>query len=116
MALAALRAGKDVFVEKPLTLDWKDGLEMVETSCKLGRILMVGHTCKEVAAELTLSVHTVQHYIERLKLRLGQKTLHGLVSFLGRGEPSLLSYMANGGGDDDMRRIPLALGTVRLDI
>ena len=30
MAMAALRAGKDVFVEKPLTLDWKDGLEMVE--------------------------------------------------------------------------------------
>jgi len=60
---------------------------------------MVGHTCKEVAAELTLSVHTVQHYIERLKLRLGQKTLHGLVSSLGRSEPSLLSYMANGGGE-----------------
>jgi UDP-2-acetamido-3-amino-2,3-dideoxy-glucuronate N-acetyltransferase len=43
MALAALRGGKDVFVEKPLTLDWKDGLEMVETACNLGRILMVGH-------------------------------------------------------------------------
>lgn len=62
-------------------------------------LLMVGQTCKEVAAELTLSVHTVQHYIERLKLRLGQKTLHGLVSSLGRSEPSLLSYMANGGGE-----------------
>src|ERR1017187_2958001 len=43
MALAALRAGKDVFVEKPLTLDWKDGLEMVETAHNLDRILMVGH-------------------------------------------------------------------------
>jgi UDP-2-acetamido-3-amino-2,3-dideoxy-glucuronate N-acetyltransferase len=43
MALAALRAGKDVFVEKPLTLDWKDGVEMVDTAHSLGRILMVGH-------------------------------------------------------------------------
>jgi UDP-2-acetamido-3-amino-2,3-dideoxy-glucuronate N-acetyltransferase len=43
MALAALRAGKDVFVEKPLTLDWKDGVEMVETAHSNGRILMVGH-------------------------------------------------------------------------
>ena len=43
MAMAALRAGKDVFVEKPLTLDWKDGIEMVETAHRLNRILMVGH-------------------------------------------------------------------------
>ena len=43
MAMAALQAGKDVFVEKPLTLDWKDGLEMVEAAHQRGRILMVGH-------------------------------------------------------------------------
>ena len=43
MALAALRAGKDVFVEKPLALEWQDGIEMVETARECGRILMVGH-------------------------------------------------------------------------
>jgi len=43
MALEALRGGKDVFVEKPLALDWQEGLEMVETARQLGRILMVGH-------------------------------------------------------------------------
>jgi UDP-2-acetamido-3-amino-2,3-dideoxy-glucuronate N-acetyltransferase len=43
MALAALRAGKHVFVEKPLALDWCDGLDMVETARKQKRILMVGH-------------------------------------------------------------------------
>ena len=32
MALAALRAGKDVFVEKPLALEWQEGMEMVETA------------------------------------------------------------------------------------
>jgi len=62
-------------------------------------LLVTGQTCKEVAAELTLSVHTVQHYIERLKLRFGQKTLHGLVSSLGRGEPSLLWYLTDDGGE-----------------
>jgi len=60
-------------------------------------LLVTGQTCKEVAAELTLSVHTVQHHIERLKLRFGQRTLHGLVSSLGRGDPSLLSYMTEAG-------------------
>jgi len=43
MTMQALQAGKDVFVEKPLTLDWKDGVEMVETAHRLKRILMVGH-------------------------------------------------------------------------
>ena len=43
MALAALRAGKDVFVEKPLALRWQDGVEMVETARQRNRILMVGH-------------------------------------------------------------------------
>src|SRR5260370_37165965 len=28
MALAALKTGKDVFVEKPLALRWQDGVEM----------------------------------------------------------------------------------------
>ena len=43
MALAALRAGKDVFVEKPLALRWQDGVEMTETARRAGKILMVGH-------------------------------------------------------------------------
>jgi UDP-2-acetamido-3-amino-2,3-dideoxy-glucuronate N-acetyltransferase len=43
MAIAALNAGKDVFVEKPLALKWQDGVRMVETARRLDRILMVGH-------------------------------------------------------------------------
>jgi len=46
MALAALRAGKDVFVEKPLALDWREGTEIVETARRCGRIVMVGHLLK----------------------------------------------------------------------
>jgi UDP-2-acetamido-3-amino-2,3-dideoxy-glucuronate N-acetyltransferase len=40
---AALEAGKDVFVEKPLALTEKEGRELVELAAKHGRMLMVGH-------------------------------------------------------------------------
>jgi predicted dehydrogenase/threonine dehydrogenase-like Zn-dependent dehydrogenase len=41
LAAAALRAGKAVFVEKPLALDW-DGLHEVEAALAEGGLLMVG--------------------------------------------------------------------------
>ncbi|MCA9581411.1 MAG: Gfo/Idh/MocA family oxidoreductase [Myxococcales bacterium] len=43
VAQAALRAGKDVFVEKPLTLDPEESVELVRLANTEGRILMVGH-------------------------------------------------------------------------
>jgi UDP-2-acetamido-3-amino-2,3-dideoxy-glucuronate N-acetyltransferase len=39
----ALQAGKDVLVEKPLSLDVNDGAELVALAERTGRILMVGH-------------------------------------------------------------------------
>ena len=43
LAKAALRAGKDVFVEKPLCLDESEGEQLVQLADKLGKVLMVGH-------------------------------------------------------------------------
>lgn len=43
MALLALEAGKDVFVEKPLALTVADGNHLVQAARSHGRILMVGH-------------------------------------------------------------------------
>jgi UDP-2-acetamido-3-amino-2,3-dideoxy-glucuronate N-acetyltransferase len=43
MAKRALLAGKDVFVEKPLALDVKEGAELVRIAADRKRILMVGH-------------------------------------------------------------------------
>jgi len=40
---AALRAGKDVFVEKPIALAYAEGAELVALARERGRILMVGH-------------------------------------------------------------------------
>lgn len=43
MAMSAIEAGKDVFVEKPLVLSVADGERLVEAAEKANRILMVGH-------------------------------------------------------------------------
>src|SRR5262245_42734627 len=43
LARAALLSNRDVFVEKPLTLDPTEGAELVEIADRLGRVLMVGH-------------------------------------------------------------------------
>lgn len=43
MAIAALEAGKDVFVEKPMALTPEAGEEILEASREAKRIVMVGH-------------------------------------------------------------------------
>jgi UDP-2-acetamido-3-amino-2,3-dideoxy-glucuronate N-acetyltransferase len=43
LAKAALLAGKDVYVEKPLCLDLNEAEELVKLANDLGRVLMVGH-------------------------------------------------------------------------
>jgi UDP-2-acetamido-3-amino-2,3-dideoxy-glucuronate N-acetyltransferase len=43
LAKAAMLAGKDVYVEKPLAIDVKEGRALVDLAEKNGRILMVGH-------------------------------------------------------------------------
>ena len=43
IARAAIEAGKDVYVEKPLCLDESEALELVDLAEQRGRILMVGH-------------------------------------------------------------------------
>jgi UDP-2-acetamido-3-amino-2,3-dideoxy-glucuronate N-acetyltransferase len=43
MAKAAMEAGKDVFVEKPLAIDVKEGEELTRIAKQKGRVLMVGH-------------------------------------------------------------------------
>lgn len=50
LAIEALRAGKHVFVEKPLALSVAEGTEMVDEATRAGRVLMVGHTFVYTAA------------------------------------------------------------------
>lgn len=48
------------------------------------RLLTADKSCKEVAEVLHLSARTVEHYVDRLKLRFGKRTLHGLVGHVVR--------------------------------
>ncbi|MEN6452533.1 MAG: Gfo/Idh/MocA family oxidoreductase [Thermoguttaceae bacterium] len=41
--IAALKAGKHVFCEKPIALNPADAVRMVDTAKKAGRLLMIGH-------------------------------------------------------------------------
>src|ERR1700730_12697383 len=59
LAKAALEAGKDVLVEKPLAVDVKHGEELVRTAEAKGRILMVGHILRYHPAVLKLQ-QTIQ--------------------------------------------------------
>ncbi len=43
LAIAAVRSGKDVLVEKPLALTYSEGLEMLREAEAAQKILMVGH-------------------------------------------------------------------------
>ena len=54
LAKAALEAGKDVLVEKPLAIDVKHGEELVKIAEAKGRILMVGHILRYHPAVLKL--------------------------------------------------------------
>ena len=54
LAIQAMRAGKDVFVEKPMALTYQQGIEMEEAAEKSGRILMVGHLLEYHPAVLKL--------------------------------------------------------------
>jgi UDP-2-acetamido-3-amino-2,3-dideoxy-glucuronate N-acetyltransferase len=54
MAKAALEAGKDVLVEKPLAIDVRHGEDLVRIAEAKGRILMVGHILRYHPAILKL--------------------------------------------------------------
>ncbi len=78
VAQRALRAGKDVFVEKPLALTHDQGWRLVRLANELGRILMVGHVLEYHPAVVRLQ-EMVRHgdlgrvqYIYSNRLSLGK--------------------------------------------
>lgn len=78
VAAAALRGGKDVFVEKPLALTFEQGAELVQLAADYKRILMVGHVLEYHPAVQRL--HEIMdsgqlgaiHYIYSNRLSLGK--------------------------------------------
>ena len=54
IAIRAMQAGKDVFVEKPMAVSISDALDMQSVANETGRILMVGHLLEYHPAVLKL--------------------------------------------------------------
>jgi UDP-2-acetamido-3-amino-2,3-dideoxy-glucuronate N-acetyltransferase len=78
MAKAALEAGKDVFVEKPLAIDVNHGEDLVRIAKRDGRILMVGHILRYHPAILKLQDLIREgklgkiHYLYSNRLNIGK--------------------------------------------
>ncbi len=76
LAIQAMRAGKHVFMEKPLALSVEEGQEVVEVAQETGKLVMVGHLLQyhAIFAELRARVHAgelgaIQHiYSNRMSL------------------------------------------------
>jgi UDP-2-acetamido-3-amino-2,3-dideoxy-glucuronate N-acetyltransferase len=78
IALAALQAGKDVYVEKPLCLDLEEAGHLVRLADELGKILMVGHVlqyhpCVQALQSLVAKGELGKlHYLSSNRLNLGK--------------------------------------------
>jgi len=78
MAKAALEAGKDVFVEKPLAIEVSQGEELVHLAEARGRVLMVGHILRYHPAVVKLEelirggVLGKIHYLYSNRLNIGK--------------------------------------------
>jgi len=107
---AALAAGKDVFVEKPLCLHLKEADEMVRMAEQLGQVLMVGHLLQYHPCVQTLHSLLAQgelgklHYLISNRLNLGKirKEENALWSFAPHDISVILS-LANGEMPDRVR-------------
>ena len=110
LAKAALEAGKDVYVEKPLCLEASEADELVRLADKLGRVLMVGHllqyhACVEALHSLLAKGELGKlHYIISNRLNLGKirREENALWSFAPHDISVILS-LANGQMPDRVR-------------
>jgi UDP-2-acetamido-3-amino-2,3-dideoxy-glucuronate N-acetyltransferase len=89
MTLAALKAGKDVFVEKPLALRWQDGVEMTNEARRQGKILMVGHLLLYHPAVLKINELLDQGELGRLEYIYSNRLSMGKIR---REENALWSF------------------------
>ncbi len=96
----ALAAGKDVFVEKPLTLSYREAAEVVELAEREQRILMVGHLMlyHPVSQQLRRLIQSGElgqiYYIYSQRVNLGQvrRDENALWSF-GPHDLALIFYL-----------------------
>ncbi len=79
LAIQALAAGKDVFVEKPLALTLEDALSIKDAASKSGRILMVGHLLEYHPALVKLRSLVAEGKIGKLRYLYSNRLSFGKV-------------------------------------
>ena len=78
LTIQALQAGKDVLVEKPLALNYREARKLCDLADSLGRMLMVGHVLEYHPSFIALQQQVMAgrlgeiHYLYSNRLSLGQ--------------------------------------------
>jgi UDP-2-acetamido-3-amino-2,3-dideoxy-glucuronate N-acetyltransferase len=110
IALAALHAGKDVYVEKPLCLDLREAEQLVQMADKLGKILMVGHLlqyhpCVQALQSMVAKGELGKlHYITSNRLNLGKiRTEENALWSFAPHDISVILSLASGQMPDQVR-------------
>lgn len=113
LAMKAIAAGKDVFVEKPLVLDVAEGERLVAAAAAAKRILMVGHIMEYNPAIEWLKRYIADgglgdiYYIYATRVNLGQvRENENAMWSLAPHDISMISYLL-----DDYPRRASAVGS-----
>lgn len=102
LASAAIAAGKDVFVEKPLVLSSADGAKLVTQAEQAGRIVMVGHIMVHHPASLKLReyIETGElgriYYVYATRVNLGKvREIENAMWSFAPHDLSLITFLLN---------------------
>jgi DNA-binding CsgD family transcriptional regulator len=99
--------GDHVKVRLTSVKDLDGNISLSQREREVAYLLIRDLSCKQIAAQLNMSSRTVEHHLERMKVRSGVSTLHGLSSLLVAGHYGPLSRpheTAHFFGDQDRRR------------
>jgi predicted dehydrogenase len=102
LAKACLLAGKDVFVEKPMTLTAAEAEDLVTTADQLGRVLMTGHLLLYKPAVVFLRNWLAAGHLGRIfsyhqeRMKLGKaRAVENALWSLGVHDVAALLFIAN---------------------
>ncbi|WP_092275495.1 Gfo/Idh/MocA family protein [Brevibacillus centrosporus] len=100
LAEQAMLAGKDVLVEKPMTLSYSEAESLVEIAKKTGRILMVGHlllyqpAIQKIKALLHAGAIGKVHSIHQERMKLGRvRSVENVLWSFGVHDIAVLLYL-----------------------
>ena len=109
MTLAALRAGKDVLVEKPVALNYKQAKEMLAEARRSGRIVAVGMQRRYAQPDLR-----IREIVE--SGRIGRVQWAAYAEFRGDWNPNSWKYTDGTGARTNWRLLKKTAGSTELEM